>query len=782
MRSFSVASAVNSHVTAQIEIPPTPLASGLQPRTLVHVVCKKASSEPYSLVFEGEYVANSLRESTSSKGFVLQCVGITNYWDTVYQYFINKLSAASVGQTELASFVSGGPLGRAQNITSIQTQLPTQHFSNYVVQALIRDRLSLPQAMLSVLALMGNVSERTGDVQNPRINSQVERAFVNLRMLERVAVLPDAEVQKMLNLRNAEAVLSKMSGALSDFAALSTVLSSFLGVAYYEWVAMAAPSYTARNRSAPSQEAVGGLDFYKPIQLLGGSDATLRATTSSVAVGDLPDGAPASAVASRSFETSSVQRDVILKPRAYFLPAPTCNVLFPCQYDGFTGHRNFLQEPTRLRLRYPRMPGQSQTEESNAFDTRAAFAPPELEPAVRVEAVTATSNVIRRGDIKAPAPTKQYELLVSQSSGDIDERVTGVVPSFEELGFAEYAASPGVNTAASDNVVKNPENFNDTPVDLARSDLTKYLAHVAQYRLELKRAAQRSIQGISGPYNPELVAGMPGLLLAKSGIFAGEFTNVNHSSSAQGQAVTVATLGFVRQLSMVPAIVIGNKTEMQLVERALVELSRRSREDTTLRVLTSILLDEARNSNVLLSTQRAEALLNGFDPVDKFLTFPSWLNKLYWPSAIASGVYEPILGVGSTISVSGVASGISSPSGEDIANQVLAANVIFLKYVLAEDKVTYVADFSRRPIVTAKQALSDFLGLSADPSETVPKRSSVPIKEDLTKNLVFGQTASNKTSDDSPVTDAYSPFLKTQVEAVRRYVQFLVDSRGGIRG
>lgn len=824
VRSATVNGSPNSHVSAAIEIPPGPLATSIQPRTPVHVVVKKSVEEPYELLFEGEYVAYSLHEDTGSKGFVMQCVGLTNYWETIYQYFIEKLAPASVGGNEIATFVSGGPLNEPRVMTAIPIATP-QVFGDYVVQALTKDNRSVQVAIMNALSLMANMNDnQNGNVLSPRINSQIERAYVNLRLGERVAMLPDTAIEKLVDTSlDMQVLLQKFSGQLSGFATMASIVTTFLQLVYYDWVPLIAPPYTLRNTKPP--EGTGGaLDFFRPVAVkAGSSEGGFRSTRSSIT--SLPDFGETIASASqlsaadrttltalskaqgkgRVFDVTHVQRDVVFKPKTFFLPPPTCNLVFPCQFDRFNASRAFLQEPTRLRLRVQGLPGLDPA--VNDFSSLSYYAPYALETALDREGLTSndvastavlTEDLLKTED-KSAVQVKRYETLISDPGGSIDENITGVVPAFEEMGFAEYASlyvdpkdragALGQEKAASTAVFAELQELQEflkkarekhKVTTSANADVHQYMSYIAQYKLEVQRSAPRSINGVSGPYNPNLVLGFPALVFSKTAIFSGELVSLNHSLQAQGAATTTFSLGMVRELSLLPGVSIGTSDELSMLEEALIKVGQAEIDKAVVPTAESVkraVRQVSADRESVLSKDRADILVDGFDPVDKFPDQPDWLSYLYRPTSIADEVYKPLLGdaVGSSLSLIPR----SVDEGGHVDNQVLAANIIYLRYLQADDRVAFADTLTKRPITTASQCLKDFLGLAKEPSDALPDRGSGPFMEDLTEGLGLGiPVKSQKAVADDAIIDPFSPFLKSQVEAVRQYVTIMSKTKG----
>lgn len=811
IQSISTSGSENNHLRASITVPPAPMVRNLKPRTVVEVFVKENRDEEFHLFFEGEYIGYRNTENAGAKTFSLECVGLTNFWETVYQFFINKLSPASIGQQEVASFVSGGAVGEGPSLSSVNITLPKDIFGNYVIQALMRNGSDVQQAMLDAVHLMANMSgKQNGNVKEPRINSQIEKAFVNLRLGERVFVLPDENIKRLIGLKNAKAVIEQISGTLADFSSLAGVISTFLGFVYYDWVPMMSPPFTDRGRNAGTADSVG-LDYVRPVQFSGKGAPDARPTTSSI----IDELSSQSTISDRPMSSAKVQRDVVFKPKTYFLPPPSCNLVFPAMFDSLNAGRLFLQEPTRIRVRTQPLPGSS---DINIFNTFSYYAPAEIQVPLKREETTSAQYVVRDSTDKAVTERKtktevpivhRYESLVVQEGvGAIDETITGVIPAFDELGFAEYSAIklasrpadtagtvndlPDKKTAGSGDNNKEEEQsrqvkarangtlLNKVPAEFR--DLHNYFAQIAQFKLDLVRAQQRVVEGVSGPYNRNLALGFPGMVFSNTGIYAGTIASENRIIDTNGQAFSTFTLGLVREISMLPGIVIGTSEEMALLEISLRSFSAKASSRSTLADFRSEVAEVAQGlGDIRTSTKRIELLTSGFDPVDHTPEQPAWLSESYQPETIGASVYKPLFGnrtkdkpVQSLLELANIAG----------TNQVLAANIMFLQYKLNPNRVAFIQEITTRGVATATEVMSEFLGVGA-PSEQLPDRSTGMVVEDLTDGvLTFGETVSStKANAGEEIEDPFIPFQKKRVEPVREYVNFLAASRSkGFRG
>ena len=156
----------------------------------------------------------------------------------------------------------------------------------------------------------------------------------------------------------------------------------------------------------------------------------------------------------------------ILRPDVWFASPPRCNVIFPDRYSDVTYARNFLQEPTRLLLKT-----NDEFFGEDVFFDSYYFAP-------------------QAGSVK-----KDHARLTDITRGDVldHELFTGILPVFEKMGeFNVFAAR---STEQSGRIQK---------VSFAqRSANFLYFKH----RFNARQAS------VSGPFNPYVAAGFPGLVI-----------------------------------------------------------------------------------------------------------------------------------------------------------------------------------------------------------------------------------------------------------------------------
>lgn len=827
IQSINLSAAVNGHMTAVLNIPPAVGVTKIKPRTVVHVFTR-VGAEKEKLLFEGEVIGNQHIESTMNRSVVLSCVDLTNYWEYIYQYFLNKLTPAALGELETVVFTSGSGSSGDNPISAFQVSLPESQASDPVTASFLKSGGNVQKALINVVGLMANLTNnRNGDITSPRINTFIESAFVFLRFLERSFILRDDQIQSFIRAKTFEHLLVKQMRRLGDFASLMQLLRAMLDFLNYNLVVMPAPSYTRRTQSSPDGN---DLDFFFPI-IQGQSEEEQKVFRNTIS--NLPDGS------TLDRDNTKFVRSWVFKPKTYFLPAPTCNLIFPHMYDSFHSSRPMLQEPTRLRLRTH--PIVNSSNQYNAFNTLSYYAPPELKAALELEKATTPDPVIAGGGAAGSVDKlkntqdsgiKRYETLIPSTGAEltenslrgINEYVTGVLPVFEELGFAEYAAvaagadrtdllnpaevgevgSVGalVRDTSSEEGRKNVENIylgNEEVTSDKLAKLHTHMAQAAEYKLDYIRAASRAINGIKGPYNPNLALGFPALLFTRTVIYAGEIASLSHTLNCMGSAETVFDLTPVREIEIIPGIYDLQPIERQYLSEALYALGKSPSSPTAslkdlLKILKEVISEDEQREQIATGKKRTtnyfsrlKNQLDGYDPGDDLPNQPLFLSSQYRPENIGFEVYARLLGGNIVSSLEFPGTIFAAP--ETIWSQAIAANLILLAYLSRNDNGSYWDPaLFRRSTATIDDIMHRFLGLPRPLSNTskqgsVSKAFSTSLDEiEVTDVEQEWSKTSSGTTVKNKVLMSNSPFTRIHTAAVKYYLKNLKSEYGGFRG
>lgn len=280
--SAQVLSQPNAPAQAVIQVPPTSFATGLLPRTTVHlffadpyeaqnpfvsfrgteqrpkdrdptlyeqsreraqenaaqqyVFREDAKNSRYKLLFAGELVGFQwTKHASAARSVVLQCVDFSNYWDYAWQF--NNTSLFGPGYK--AAF-SGG-----------STNLLTDFLSSpgHIVASLLGKRSAQYPALPGLLGGLIRMMEGIGGsyYHGDKFSGQnifYSLAELRLRISQMITTHPkDDTAAKLLNKRGYGSLFGRTLGNLGDQVSFRTALTALMGIIFYEAQAIPSPYY-----------------------------------------------------------------------------------------------------------------------------------------------------------------------------------------------------------------------------------------------------------------------------------------------------------------------------------------------------------------------------------------------------------------------------------------------------------------------------------------------------------------------------------------------------------
>lgn len=156
----------------------------------------------------------------------------------------------------------------------------------------------------------------------------------------------------------------------------------------------------------------------------------------------------------------------VIKPDTWFMAPPVANVIFPHQYSQFSYQRHYLQEPTRLFMRT-----QLLFTGRDKWLTERFYAP----------------------------DFEEFNQLLNLKGGYLDRLASVLLPHEQFTGL---------------NPIFNWQS--DLSTYVAPGPRREYLAHLAHYLFWKYRYGTRTAN-VSGPFNPNLIPGYPGVVFEKVG-------------------------------------------------------------------------------------------------------------------------------------------------------------------------------------------------------------------------------------------------------------------------
>ncbi len=475
----------NQPSQAQIAMVPTDSIYNIRPRSLVHIFFfddyvgpepfgKSQDSPVWRLLWEGEVVGFGFTKSPSGRSFTLRCADLSNYWASCKQYF---LGGGDLGWSGAERTLFIGSKSVKLNILNEITAFYQKFFSKKAGETKSK---TFPEALA---CMMQSFTEDL--IYWETLNNRI-------RLSNKVVVLQDDNVEKLLKVQAFEKVIRGMHGNMGGRVSLLDFLNNLKQLIYYNHVPIVAPPFlpvdseiTSTNQCLPRDP--------KENPILN----QLSSTDLSTGQGTLT-----------SF---------LFKPNVYMSLPPRCNVLFPDSISSITFNRNFMSEPTRIRMI-------ADHAVFNGQIFQAIFvAPSELVD--NLKALTLLNNqLIGKVMTKSEREKSKESGLFQQNTknGEIpylmteEEYEKGIVPLDVNLSFAKYS------TLAGDK--DNEELFNS-------------MTQVAEYHLQIARSTARSLS-VSMEFNPWIVVNFPCAVFDRSRSYFANVANISHMIDASGGAFT----------------------------------------------------------------------------------------------------------------------------------------------------------------------------------------------------------------------------------------------------
>lgn len=407
---------------------------------------------------------------------------------------------------------------------------------------------------------------------------------------------------------------------------------------------------------------------------------------------------------------NNVIESLVLLPNIFFSPPPRCNVLFPDHVGNIGYTDDFLRMPTRLFL---------QTSPVGTPGRGSRF-------------TQCASTYLAPRELSAALPTggsglaKQENQL--QRTLTSEEKLKGIVPVFKVVGQPEYVTSLGARSETKDEISGKD-----------RDSVRNYMLNMAEYELELRRANTRSVNSMSGPFNPETVIGAPIVVLDEVLFIFGILHEVTHTIHAASGATTTYAIGLSRRVSTkFDELDLTDDTKSAIFETIdkIITADRLKDDDArkadNLESLTDPLnsLVEADGDERLIDVVRKfigsalnerDSVLEQYDLLVNYGIYeelpetPRWINSKFSGSN-ASNSYTTLYGTSSILKP------ISSSSEQDYNSMSYAANKLMTSYNLSLDKYHFTKTYTKRSNITTQNDFNTFYGLPhlSDRSQSYP--------------------------------------------------------------
>jgi hypothetical protein len=255
----SVTAAANVPSTCTVQLIATNKILEILPRTLVHVffydfvngeagydsgLLEDIENSAYKLLFVGEVNGIAFQKDVGSRAVMLNCVDLSNYWDTTYQY---NFKGSLLGGRKHAAFIGAnanwmnGPLGRG--VGSISALLNGRSVNYPELKGLLA-------GIVRVLETIGG--SYYGDTTFRGANDFTAIAELRLKILQQItAAEKDDSTAKLFARKTFNRWMNRQLGGLGKlvtFRGLTQLLQKFV---FHDIYPCPAPKYIPRRSGLP---------------------------------------------------------------------------------------------------------------------------------------------------------------------------------------------------------------------------------------------------------------------------------------------------------------------------------------------------------------------------------------------------------------------------------------------------------------------------------------------------------------------------------------------------
>jgi hypothetical protein len=456
---------VNSPASAAIRVVPTREVWDLKPRSLVELYVYEDDPlghdpidqpDGHKLAFAGELIGLSMSKSASERHVSIEAVDTTNYWDSIRQHYVN-FSNGGIELFENAFY--GVDSTQVQNFDVTGTGAESNLFK------WLRESTAKDLEGNEVPSFYAGVHRVLREMFFSGSEFYVS-AYNRMRVGDTLVGVPgDSTAQELWKLQYFIKFLKNRVGGQGADVTARMMIETLLAPVFHTYVSIPFPMFDEEGRSR------------------GISVEEMRSTGSNMKVGEHV-----------GYPRATLNYTVI-KPDAWFLAPPVCNVMFPEHVNSVTFQRNYLAEPTRLFLRTSTIFGGQ-----DAWLTERFYAPNADAFAPLANPTGRSANYLRRMS-KVLLPHEQF---------------TGPLPvSTWQDDIAAY---------------------------VQKGARRQYMAKVADYTFWKMRFSGRTSDVVS-KLNLDIVPGLPGVVLDESGHhIVGNVAAVAHDIDASTGGRTLVTL------------------------------------------------------------------------------------------------------------------------------------------------------------------------------------------------------------------------------------------------
>jgi len=527
--SAIVQMAINSPATAVINVIPLDEVKKIKPRTMVHLFYYDYTNEEtmdfddlsrYRLLFIGETTGFSYTKTPSSRAITLQCVDLSLNWDTCYQYMITWGANGNFLTEESAIWAGGNSI--FNDIVDGHGQVLSQYL----------ERTPRMPGMQNIKGLLGGIIallEALGGIPNHRagVNDYFTISELKNRTMQQIAAEEnDNTAQQLFQSKEFYQWLESGITKLGELCTIRDMIKMLFRYIYYEIVPNTCAYYVPGDgqklsSDLPESEKINkqitniigllnasksGEDYYndsrnassqlivlgKNSQITKKQKANIdRAVISLSLVLTVATDTKTLNAYKKNYKSAiknlnqAVDKKIakkpkdikldrlntfIFRPECYFVAPPRCSVVFPEHETSINFDRNFLGEPTRLRLQSGMMFGI----DSDKLLADYAYAPSSVE-------IRELAKKQGASGVRALLPWEQY---------------TGIIPKFEYINEINYIANK-----RQKELQKN-----------VKGQAVSYKQKAANFNYFKYRFGSRGMS-VTMKFNPYIVCGFPAVII-----------------------------------------------------------------------------------------------------------------------------------------------------------------------------------------------------------------------------------------------------------------------------
>lgn len=486
---------VNVPSTATIQIIPTKQAKAIRPGMKVfisyrdHYASMLTGYEIFRQLFEGEVMGWSYQRTEGGRAINLSAIDYANFLINANQYYLNFETTQFLGSSQIAVFagvrkVQGQLLGTKGKLSSFFTQNKDESFDQVIKRILL-------------------------DVAN--VNVYFNRNMNELSLAARIVSASTSEMAKAVfdsdfAVDFIKQQLNKSGGVQS----LWKTVAMLLNIVHHEIISCPTPSVVPIRSYSKEQRA----GVYWSQRDIADISTDLEKT-----------------MQKKHGTKSWVPGNFIVKPNAWMLEPPQCNIMYANEVTGLSYAVNYQNKITRLQL----IPNSPIIKGKNRLNIlQAVYQPNSLREYIRGNYGSLTTRVKAQN-------LREFDFLTNE------ELERGIVAGFSTI---LPGATAFLTSHSAKNIAKRKASSSGSG-QVYTEDIQTFVSRLAEFEFYRKRAAANSFS-VQGVFKPHIIAGHPMIFVDDTDMEMDVMAFVSggaHIINASGHMNTQLNLELGRELS-----------------------------------------------------------------------------------------------------------------------------------------------------------------------------------------------------------------------------------------